>query len=64
MPRLPQGFFFLLNAQFFSSWADNALLIVAIAQLTAKGEPAWTVPLLKCVFTLSYHSGSLGGCQR
>jgi MFS transporter, LPLT family, lysophospholipid transporter len=54
MPRLPQGFFFLLIAQFFSSWADNALLIVAMAQLMAQGQPAWTVPLLKCVFTISY----------
>ncbi len=50
----PRGFFSLLGAQFFSSWADNALLIVAIAQLMATDQPAWMAPLLKCLFTLAY----------
>ena len=54
MNRWPRGFFALLGAQFFSSWADNALLIVAIAQLIATDQPAWTAPLLKCLFTLAY----------
>ncbi len=54
MHHWPRGFFALLAAQFFSAWADNALLIVAIAQLMASGQPAWSVPLLKCLFTLAY----------
>jgi LPLT family lysophospholipid transporter-like MFS transporter len=54
MQKWPHGFFALLGAQFFSSWADNALLIVAIAQLLQAGQPAWTVPLLKCLFTVAY----------
>src|SRR2546427_12975212 len=43
-----------MGAQFFSSLADNALLIAAIAQLLELDGPAWMVPLLKFFFTVSY----------
>lgn len=45
---------FLLAAQFFSALADNALLIVTIAMLEARGLPGWLSPLLKVGFTASY----------
>jgi MFS family permease len=54
MQKMPAGFYTLLCAQFFSSWADNALLIVAIADLTWRGESPWMIPMLKFGFTLSY----------
>ena len=54
MHKMPSGFYTLLCAQFFSSWADNALLIVAIAHLMLQGESAWMIPLLKFGFTLAY----------
>ncbi|MBV8603532.1 MAG: lysophospholipid transporter LplT [Pelomonas sp.] len=44
----------LLAAQFVSSLADNALLIVAIALLNARGLPPWWAPLLKLCFTIAY----------
>ncbi|HYC43015.1 MAG TPA: lysophospholipid transporter LplT, partial [Noviherbaspirillum sp.] len=43
-----------MAAQFFSSLADNALLIAAIALLTTMKAPAWMTPLLKLFFVLSY----------
>ena len=43
-----------MAAQFFSSLADNALLIAAIALLAQLHAPAWMTPLLKLVFVLSY----------
>ena len=52
--RLPRGFAPLIGAQFASALADNALLIVAIARLHERGDPAWWAPLLKIGFTLSY----------
>ena len=48
------NFYRLIAAQFFSSLADNALLIVAIALIEFKGMPAWLAPLLKFFFTVSY----------
>src|SRR5258708_36134887 len=48
------GFYTIMAAQFFSSLADNALLIAAIAQLLELDGPAWMVPLLKFFFTASY----------
>lgn len=45
---------FLLAAQFFSALADNALLIVTIGMLQARGLPDWWAPLLKVGFTASY----------
>ncbi|OWW20270.1 lysophospholipid transporter LplT [Noviherbaspirillum denitrificans] len=49
-----RGFYTIMAAQFFSSLADNALLIAAIALLTTMNAPAWMTPLLKLFFVLSY----------
>src|SRR4051812_40509954 len=43
-----------MAAQFFSSLADNALFIAAIAMLLLLDGPVWLTPLLKWFFTLSY----------
>lgn len=43
-----------MAAQFFSSLADNALLIAAIALLVQMQSPDWMTPLLKLFFVLSY----------
>jgi MFS family permease len=48
------GFYTIMAAQFFSSLADNALLIAAIALLRELEEPAWMTPSLKMSFVLSY----------
>ena len=49
-----RGFYTVMAAQFFSSLADNALLIAAIALLVDLQGPAWMTPLLKFFFTVSY----------
>jgi LPLT family lysophospholipid transporter-like MFS transporter len=49
-----RGFYTIMAAQFFSSLADNALLIAAIALLTSMNSPAWMTPLLKLFFVMSY----------
>ncbi|MEQ1775182.1 MAG: lysophospholipid transporter LplT [Burkholderiales bacterium] len=51
---MPFGFYIIMAAQFFSSLADNALLIAAIALLTQLFAPEWMTPMLKFVFTVSY----------
>jgi MFS family permease len=51
---MPNGFFYLISAQFASGLADNALLILGIALLNEQGFPGWWAPLLKFSFTLSY----------
>jgi LPLT family lysophospholipid transporter-like MFS transporter len=43
-----------MAAQFFSSLADNALLVVAIALLVELHAPAYLTPMLKFVFVLFY----------
>ncbi|AJX30615.1 Lysophospholipid transporter lplT [Burkholderia oklahomensis] len=43
-----------MAAQFFSSLADSALLIAAIALLKDLHAPNWMIPLLKLFFVLSY----------
>jgi LPLT family lysophospholipid transporter-like MFS transporter len=48
------GFYTIMAAQFFSSLADNALLIAAIALLRDLAEPAWMTPALKMSFVVSY----------
>jgi LPLT family lysophospholipid transporter-like MFS transporter len=48
------GFYTIIAAQFFSSLADNALLIAAIALLRGLQEPAWMTPALKQSFVVSY----------
>jgi MFS family permease len=49
-----RSFYTIMAAQFFSSLADNALLIAAIALLAQLHAPAWMTPLLKLFFVLSY----------
>ena len=51
---MKKGFYTIMAAQFFSSLADNALLIAAIAMLAQLEGPAWITPLLKFFFTISY----------
>jgi MFS family permease len=49
-----RGFYTTMAAQFFSSLADNALLIACIAMLEIIKSPPWMTPLLKSFFVLSY----------
>jgi len=51
---MKRGFYTIMAAQFFSSLADNAFLLVAIALLTAMKAPAFLTPLLKLSFVLFY----------
>lgn len=51
---MPFGFYIIMAAQFFSSLADNALLVAAIALLVQMQSPEWMTPLLKFFFTISY----------
>jgi LPLT family lysophospholipid transporter-like MFS transporter len=51
---MKSGFYTIMAAQFFSSLADNALLIAAIALLRELQEPGWMTPGLKQSFVLSY----------
>lgn len=51
---MKKGFYWIISAQFFSSLADNALLIVAIKLLDEIFAPPWATPLLKFVFAISY----------
>lgn len=48
------GFYTIMAAQFFSSLADNALLIAAIALLMQIQSPDWMTPMLKLFFAFSY----------
>ncbi|MGZ9075020.1 MAG: lysophospholipid transporter LplT [Burkholderiaceae bacterium] len=51
---MTRGFYVIMAAQFFSSLADNALLIAAIALLRDVDAPAWMTPMLKLFFVFSY----------
>lgn len=51
---MKQGFYTIMAAQFFSSLADNALLVIAIALLIDLHAPAFLTPMLKFVFVLFY----------
>ncbi|MGA1527726.1 MAG: MFS transporter, partial [Burkholderiaceae bacterium] len=51
---MKKGFYAVIFAQFFSSLADNALLIATIALLIELASPDWMHPLLKLFFTASY----------
>jgi len=51
---MTRGFYVIMAAQFFSSLADNALLIAAIALLRDLEAPAWMTPMLKLFFVFSY----------
>ena len=48
------GFYIIMAAQFFSSLADNALLVAAIALLMYADAPSWVTPYLKFFFVISY----------
>ena len=48
------GFYTIMAAQFFSSLADNALLIAAIRLLQELREPEWMLPSLQQSFVVSY----------
>ncbi|MBI3371422.1 MAG: lysophospholipid transporter LplT [Betaproteobacteria bacterium] len=48
------GFYIIMAAQFFSSLADNALLVAAIALLLHADSPSWLTPYLKFFFVISY----------
>ncbi|OGA55310.1 MAG: lysophospholipid transporter LplT, partial [Betaproteobacteria bacterium RIFCSPLOWO2_12_FULL_67_28] len=48
------GFYIIMAAQFFSSLADNALLVAAIALLLQADSPSWLTPYLKFFFVISY----------
>src|SRR6187455_590285 len=48
------GFYIIMAAQFFSSLADNALLVAAIALLMQADTPTWLTPYLKFFFVISY----------
>jgi MFS family permease len=48
------GFYTIMAAQFFSSLADNALLVAAIALLMQADSPPWLTPYLKFFFVISY----------
>lgn len=51
---MPRGFYTIMAAQFFSSLADNALLVAAIALLLQMSAPDWLPPYLKFCFVISY----------
>ena len=51
---MKRGFYTIISAQFFSSLADNALLISAIALLSELNAPEWHRPMLKEVFIIFY----------
>jgi len=51
---MSRGFYVIMAAQFFSSLADNALLVAAIAVLMQANAPSWLTPYLKFFFVVSY----------
>ena len=51
---MKKGFYTIMSAQFFSSLADNALLVAAIELLRTTGAPSWNVPALTPMFALFY----------
>jgi len=51
---LKRGFYLVMGAQGFSSLADNALFIAAIALIQQLQGPDWMAPAMKWTFALSY----------
>ena len=51
---MKRGFFTIMAAQFFSSLADNALLVAAIELLKTSHAPPWQIPALTPMFALFY----------
>ncbi|MDM4768325.1 lysophospholipid transporter LplT [Pelomonas sp. SE-A7] len=51
---MKKGFYTIMSAQFFSSLADQALLVGAIELLKSTHAPAWQIPALGPMFALFY----------
>ena len=51
---MKKGFSTIMSAQFFSSLADQALLVGAIELLKSTNSPAWEIPALVPMFALFY----------
>ena len=51
---MKKGFSTIMSAQFFSSLADNALLVAAVELLRLGNAPAWQTPALAPMFALFY----------
>ena len=51
---MKKGFSTIMSAQFFSSLADNALLVAAIELLNTSKAPSWHVAALPSMFALFY----------
>ncbi len=51
---MKKGFYTIMAAQFFSSLADNALLVAAIELLQEQRAPPWQIPALTPMFALFY----------
>lgn len=51
---MKKGFYTIMSAQFFSSLADNALLVAAIEMIKTSGAPTWHIPALTPMFALFY----------
>ncbi len=51
---MKKGFYTIMSAQFFSSLADNALLVAAIEMLKSTSSPSWNIPALGPMFALFY----------
>ncbi|MDO9283342.1 MAG: lysophospholipid transporter LplT [Aquabacterium sp.] len=51
---MKRGFYTIMAAQFFSSLADNALLVAAIELLRSSNSPPWQIPALTPMFALFY----------
>ncbi len=51
---MKKGFSTIMSAQFFSSLADNALLVAAVELLRLSHAPSWQTPALAPMFALFY----------
>ncbi len=51
---MKKGFTTIMSAQFFSSLADNALLVAAVELLRQSQAPGWQTPALAPMFALFY----------
>ncbi len=51
---MKKGFSTIMSAQFFSSLADNALLVAAVELLRTSQAPSWQIPALAPMFAFFY----------
>jgi MFS family permease len=51
---MPFGFYIIMAAQFFSAFADNAVLLIGISMLRTLDAPEFHEPLLKLYFVIPY----------